>query len=113
MDYLHYMQLEQENFNLIGGPILADIVSFALNERVDGGLVDFSSISISIAIRFLLLFGFLYNLTFSTKGHAKYWKGFYMFIIGMYVVNLIMFIILSIQEADKDVRPKAIRRATN
>ena len=100
---------------MIGGPILADIVSFVLNERADGGHVDYISISISIAIRFLLLFGFLYNLSYSTKGYAKYWKGFYIFIIGLYLVNLIVFIILSIQEsADEKVkRHKAIRRATN
>ncbi len=34
-DQLHHMKLEQETFNLIAGPFLASIYSFARNETPD------------------------------------------------------------------------------
>ena len=35
-DYLHHMRLEQESFNMIFAPMLADLYTYALNERVTG-----------------------------------------------------------------------------
>ena len=61
----------------------------------------------------MLLIGFLYNLSYSVKGQAGFWRAYYIFVVCLYLAALIAFIVLTLDELKRNVTPQAIRRATN
>ena len=99
MDYLHYMQFEQENFNLIVGPMVIDMYSWQQNEKSETGWLDYFMATSSISIRFMLLIGFLFNLQNSTKGMEQFWKVYFIILFVIFWVTFILYFVLSKGEA--------------
>ena len=78
MDFLHYMQFEHENFNLIMAPFLCDLSSWMKDERSSSGYMDFLLATSFMTIRLAILIGFLVNLNKRIK-YQCFNKGYFIF----------------------------------
>ena len=89
-DYLHHMKFEQECYNLITGPLLADLYSFvSVYERSAAGLydTDFWAILSYFICRLAALIGFFYQLGHPIHNKAIWMIG-YVSIFGFYLIGL-------------------------
>lgn len=62
------MGLEYENWSLIVGPMLCNLMSFVKNERIGNDWLDYFSLVCFMVIRFMFAVGFMYHLSRPTKG---------------------------------------------
>ena len=91
MDYLHYLQVECENFNLICSNLLINMYYTCVRNELEkrDGYKLVGDILETLAYC-LLLFGFVYNIQYSAKAHKLMWKLFYTVTIILGIVAWIL-----------------------
>lgn len=99
-DYLHHMKFEQESFNMIAAPFLADLYTWVNNERstlVGSDGIDSLTITLYMSVRVLILAGFIFHLSYSAT-HKTAWVLYYVFIALLYFISAISYLVYSMND---------------
>ena len=110
-DYLHHMRFEQEGYNLLAGPLLADLYSFvSVYERSAAGLydADFWAILSYFVCRLAALCTMFYLLGHPLHNKRTWAVGFTA-IFGLYLAGLVL---TAVALNNPDIGHIAVRKVT-
>jgi hypothetical protein len=89
MDFLHHLEDEASNFSLILSALLIDLKNeFAFDRQL---LVEKYLLHALVAVRAMLIFGFMHNIQFSAKAQGKFWRAFYALTFLIYISYIVLY----------------------